>query len=165
MAIVNLSAQWYTYYQKVKALFAEDPEVSVMYDDKDRKLRLYVDNESKAKALEQLMPSTVDFGNGSINVCVIPGNPVLNESEGYSLLETALRGNDAVNYIKTVSMYGGVFTYVVFRKEVVQYFNDDLTDIEGKCSTLYEDLAREVLSRACRSNREYSGVFFCTDST
>ena len=38
------------------------------------------------------------------------------------------------------------FTYVVFEKEVVQYWNDNLGDINGLRSTLYQDLAKEIFA-------------------
>ena len=47
-------------------------------------------------------------------------------------------------------------TYVVFVNEVVQYFNDDLGDVYGQCSTLYQEIAKDVFG-------ETEGVFFCTD--
>ena len=55
----------------------------------------------------------------------------------------------------------GVFTnpvsYVIFEKKVVQFFNDDLSDAHGNMTTLYKDVAKDVLG-------EHHGVFFCTDN-
>ena len=48
-------------------------------------------------------------------------------------------------------------TYVVFVKEVVQYFNDDLGDANGVCSTLYQDIAKRLFTST-------EGVFFCTNT-
>lgn len=50
------------------------------------------------------------------------------------------------------------FTYVVFEKEVVQYWNDNLADYNGLTSTLYQDLAKEIFEDA-----NLDGVYFCTD--
>ena len=46
--------------------------------------------------------------------------------------------------------------YVIFANKVVQYFNDSLSDAHGVCSTLYQDIARDVFGDDC-------GVYFCTD--
>lgn len=48
--------------------------------------------------------------------------------------------------------------YVVFKNCVVQFFNDNLNDIYGNISTLYQDIAREIFADA-----EWEGVFYCTD--
>lgn len=73
------------------------------------------------------------------------------------MYKAAFEGNAAFNYLETVE---GVFTnpisYVVFANEVVQFFNDDLNDIHGLKSTLYEDIARDVFEKK-------DGMCFCTD--
>ena len=48
------------------------------------------------------------------------------------------------------------FNFVVFVPEVVQFYNDDLGDINGLCSTLYQDLAKDLFG-------EEAGIYFCTD--
>lgn len=40
--------------------------------------------------------------------------------------------------------------------KVVQYFNDDLGDAHGVCSTLYQEIAKDVFG-------EHEGIFFCTN--
>ena len=46
--------------------------------------------------------------------------------------------------------------YVVFKNRVVQFFNDNLNDIYGNISTLYQEIASDVF-------KEISGVNYCTD--
>jgi len=46
--------------------------------------------------------------------------------------------------------------YVVFKPEVVQFWNDNLHDPHGLVSTLMEDVARAVIG-------EEDGVMFTTD--
>jgi hypothetical protein len=43
----------------------------------------------------------------------------------------------------------------VFEKKVVQFFNDQLDDINGNKSTLYQDIAKDVFEK-------HEGVYFCT---
>lgn len=73
-----------------------------------------------------------------------------------SLYKAAFAGNPIVSYIETVDGFGNPLNYIVFEKEVVQYFNDNLGDIHGIESTLYQDLAEEVFD-------EHDSIFFCTD--
>ena len=158
MAIVNLSAPWMTFYKKVNALFKNDLEVFVLYDDEAKEIKLFVDNPDKADALAQLIPVTHEFGNVTLKVTVVPPNKVRYGEPAEASFETALAGNGAFSYAVTV---GGVLpfdiTYVVFKKEVVQFFNDDLSDIHGNCTTLYQNIAEDVFGKR-------SGVFFCTDN-
>lgn len=38
-----------------------------------------------------------------------------------------------------------VLNYCVFKKEIIQFWNDDLSDINGVCSMITSELAREIL--------------------
>jgi hypothetical protein len=74
------------------------------------------------------------------------------------LIKKALKGNPVLSYDQAVE---GVMTnplhYFVMRNEVAQFWNDNLHDINGRESYLYEDLAREIIG-------EDDGVMFCTNT-
>lgn len=155
MSKLGLSSPWVNFYKELEALFAKDPEVKVVYDEEKNDVKLYVDNLAKADALAQLLPVERTFGNITITVTVIPAN-----KEGASkiqLFRTAFEGNGAFNYTASAE---GIFTnpihYVVFANEVVQYFNDDLSDAHGVRSTLYQDIAEDVFEN-------HESVYFCTN--
>ena len=152
---VTLSPPWTTYYRKLVALFNGDEDVKIEYDNGDTTVSIYVEGEAKADAIERLLPKEVDFGNVTLTINVVPANTVdatLND------LKIAFAGNKNVTDIVTTGGGFGTFpmTYVVFKKEVIQFFNDDLTDLHGLCSTLNEDIAKEVFG-------DINGVCFCTD--
>ena len=88
-----------------------------------------------------------------MEIVIIPSNDNVTKSD---LIKAALAGNPIVSYVEHIEVLSNPIDYIVFEKEVVQYFNDNLGDIHGVESTLYEDLAREVFE-------EHDGVFFCTD--
>lgn len=164
MAKLNLSPPWVVYYRKLSAFFKEDSEVRITYDDIEQEIKLYVDNAEKAVALENLLPSEQNFGNVTLYITIVPANQTTFDSvkAGYSTKMTdivrALINNKAVTGIKIVD---GIMTnkmvFVIFRKEVVQWFSDDIGDYHGICSTLYQDLAKEIFGNI-------DGVFFCTDN-
>ncbi len=166
MAKLKLSAPWCTYYRQVQAMFKHDKEIRVMYDEDAREIKLYVDNETKAAALSQLLPDTMTFGNVSLNITIIPSNmdkatdiKSVVFKDAIDLIQAALDGNGAVAQFYPVErVFINRMLYVAFQKEVVQFFNDDLSDIRGMCSTLYANIANELFGRL-------NGVFFCTDST
>lgn len=157
MAKVNLSAPWVTFYHEIEALFGSDPEIKIIYDESENDIRLYVDNAGKAAALSELLPAERKYGNVTIKVTVIPSNELA--ASPVSAYETAFENNPVFAYAKTVpgTIYAMPASYVVFKNRVVQYFNDDLSDVNGNCSTLYQEIAKDVFGTD-------AGVFFCTDT-
>ena len=156
MAKVGLSAPWINYYREIEAMFKDDPEVKILYDEDANEIRLYVDNTIKADALSELLPVEKTFGAVTIRTTIIPSNTAVSNSR-VNLIEAAFKGNPALSYVQTIH---GLFTndlnYVVFKNKVVQYFNDDLSDVNGFKSTLYQDIAKDIFG-------EQENVFFCTD--
>ena len=143
MAKVELSPPWVTYVNEVAALFKEDPQIKMQYDESNLELKLLVDNPAKA------------FGNVTLKIFVIPANR-LRENK-IEIYKAAFEGNPIVSRIETVTDSAWTyFNYIVFRKEVVQYYNDDLGDIDGIHSTLYQEIAKDVLEGG-------TGIYFCTE--
>lgn len=152
---VNLSSPWVLYYHEIEALFKEDPDVIVTFDAEHYVLKLFVKGVDKADALTQLLPTEKQFGNVVLKIEVIPAN-VLGSST-LALFRKAFDGNAAVSYIKTVDgLYNNKLNFIVFANKVVQYFTDDLGDINHVRSTLYQDIAKEIFG-------EHEGIFYCTD--
>ena len=154
MAKINLSAPWVSYYHQIEALFQYDDEVCVIYDETNCEITLRVETASKATALDALLPHEVTFGNVTLKITVVPANE---DDSKVAMLARAFEGNPALSYIQEVSMPSSdAIHYVVFANEVVQYWNDDLSDVNGNCSTLYQEIAKDVFG-------DIPGVFFCTE--
>ena len=155
MANLKLAAPWTIYYEEIKALFGSDPDIKVSVDDEEKVVRLYVDGEEKAEALEKLLPAEKTFGNVTVRTVVIPGNELTEKK--LSWFQAALAGNPVFSFTKTNE---GVFTiplsYVVFKNRVVQFFADNLQDVNGNITTLYETIAKDVFG-------ETPDICFCTD--
>lgn len=155
MAKLKLSSPWVEYYHAVNAFFKEDSSVHVIFDEENSEINMFVDNDRKAAALDRLMPKEKQFGNVTLHITVYPSNYFRNQK--YDLAHAAFDGNGALSFIRTVEgVMSNNITYVVFKNKVVQYFNDDLGDINGQCSTLYQDIAKKIFN-------EIDGVFYCTD--
>ena len=164
MAKLNLSPPWVVYYRKLSAFFKEDSEVRITYDEIEQEIKLYVDNAEKAVALENFLPNEQVFGNVILYVTIVPANETTFDSvkAAYSTNSNDIVricfNNKAVVGIKVVDgIMTNRMTFVIFRKEVVQYFTDDIGDYHGIYSTLYQDLAKEIFGNI-------DGVFFCTDN-
>ena len=158
MENTKLSPPWITFVNEIKALFADDMEVKVMYDDNNYIVKLFVDNADKADALTKLMPEQKVFGNITIHIEVIPSNT--DDLTKEQLFDKAFRGNPAMDMCVAVDTPFGDITYVVFKKKVVQFYNDQLDDINGNKSMLFQDIARDIFN-----TEESDGhVFFCTNA-
>ena len=153
---IKLISPWMEYYHKIQAFFKKDSKVHVIMSEDEKTIDLYVEDAAKADALAMMLPNEVKFGNVTVYVCVIPPNGEEAESTG-DMYHDAFCTNEAFSFSRTVSgIMTNDITYVVFKNEVVQYYNDDLGDIYGQRSCLYENLAREIFTDA-------HGVYFCTD--
>ena len=139
---VNLATPWATFYTELEMLFEKDPCVKLQFEDGDEKvIKIYVDSTAKADALAKILPAEKTFGNVVVKVEVIPAN--VDEKSLFDLYKDAFYGNPIVDKFESTS-FPMEFNYILFKKEVVQYFNDDLSDYNGMESTLYEDIAKDV---------------------
>ena len=157
---LKLSPPWITYVNEVNALFGEDPDINITYDNSKMKLALYVKGAEKAAAISQLMPLEKNFGNISLKIFVIPENGgklhLIKDKERIFIY--AFENNPVLSFVLTTpsDIWDFNSIYVIFKNEVVQFFNDNLKDIRGNMSTLYQDIAEDVFE-------EMYGVSYCTD--
>lgn len=140
---VKLSPPWVAYYHKVFTLFERDPDVTIHFSEKEPELRLLVTGAAKAEALSKLMPESVAFGNVILKIIVVPANEEPSVSE---LLKIAFAGNNILQYVATSDTPFGVKNYAVFDRGIAQFYNDEMGDIHGVKSMLYEDVARDVFT-------------------
>lgn len=161
MAKIKLAAPWTTLYREFQAFFKNDPDVKVVFDENGPELKLYIEDPEKAEALTQLLETSRTFGNVTMKITVVPANGAqsLTATDDISLLKIALKGNIAVAQIVDIPnrIIGNPLCYVAFKREVVQFFNDNLGDLHGLTSTLYENVANDIFTT-------HNGVCFCTDT-
>ena len=169
MARINLAAPWDKYYNKMMAFFAEDSDVTILYDSEAKNIKVLVQDPAEAEALMHLLNSEVDFGGVKLLITVVPANETtgdikkffsgLSNEENYTTLyQRSLMYNNLYAYTKTIeNIMGFNAVFIVFKKQVVQYYNDNLGDLNGMKSTLAENIARDIFV-------PHNGVFFCTDT-
>ena len=150
----KLSAPWATQYRKIEAMFGGDPDIKLEYvagDGEDPVVKMFIDGQDKADAIEKFY----DFGNVKMKVEVIPANK---KESAESLFRTAFEGNPAFSYAVTAEgIFTNPITYVVFKNKVVQFWNDDLSDVNGNETTLFETIAPSLFEPV-------EGVCYCTDT-
>ena len=158
---VNLSPPWVTYANEVNAMFRDDFDVDVRTSDDNCTIKLYVKKADKAAALTKLLKSVATFGNIIVGIVVIPANNDttidVDNMKTVDLYKVAFKDNPALEEI--VEKSEGLpfaMNYVVFRNQVVQFYNEDLSDPLGMCSTLYQTIADHIF------NRDLYPIFFST---
>lgn len=153
MKRTNISAPWITFSKEVEQLFKRDPEVKVLYNDKNKELTLLVTDYEKTEALKKILPEKKEFGNVAVHLKVLYKEYVKTTED---IFNAAFKGNPAFKYTFAFKTDTNPITYVVFAKEVVQYWNDDMSDPHGITSTLYQNIANNVF--------EHDGAIYSTDS-
>lgn len=153
---LKLSSPWNTYVRQVKAMFGKDPEIDIEYSEDDMELKLFVRNFLKADALQTLMPDCKEFGNVVLKIMVVPPNKMKCDTD--VLIKHAFEGNPVFKDAVMIRPEGtsNPFTYAVFANSTVQMWNDNLADPNGLVTTLYQDVAQEVLDLP-------KGVYCCTE--
>ena len=160
---VGLQSPWVTLRNKLDAFFREDQYVTVEQipedsgAEKDINIIVAGDKE-KANALSVLLVDCIHMGNIIVNVVVSndDGTPIdFMDDTDVELIKKALSGNPEFDDIKEiVDPMHMTHTYVLFRPNVIQFWNDDISDYYGNWNGLMEDIAREIF--------DVDGINFCT---
>ena len=160
----KLSPPWVLFKNEIQALFGQDPDIEIEHidDDYNHVIKLLVKDNDKASALNELLPVSKTFGNVEVEIEVCPTNEkdVIASTFDWdraTLYKAAFHNNPVFAFVHVVEgIFASNFTYVVFKNRVVQFFNDNLQDVYGNISTLYQEIAKDVFYNEDR-------VFFCTD--
>ena len=163
MKKLNLKAPWYTYQNKLKALFERDPDITVgdVFEpgdgESDYAIDFEVRNHEKYKALDRTLKKNLIFGNVTLDIIIYDMANVEPVRPGIELFTTIFNGNPIVKDIKDVKDFTDTeHCFIEFQPEVIQFYNDDIADYNGNWSGLAQDIAREVFGDEVR------GVHFCT---
>jgi len=160
---LKILAPWVIVERKFEALFDGDPQIAcnIDYSGAAPAIVLACNNGDKVTALQQILPEDISFGGVTLKI-VVDGTPsnraFTNKKE---LFEVAFSGNPAFAYaVSPVDEGYNWFSmvYVVFNNTVVQFFADNLNDCHGIISTLYQDIAAELLTGPATQ-----GVYFNTN--
>ena len=161
MLNVKLEAPWFTWQKQAAKLFERDPDIIVgeLYEldgDCQYGIDIEVRDHEKFVALDRALPSVKEFGNIKVAITLFDEENASTNPD-VTLYETIFRGNPILDRVEDkVDQTGTHIGYVIFKPEVLQFFDDNLQDINGNWSGLAQDIAGEVFDNGFR------GVFFCT---
>lgn len=156
---LKIAPPWITYVNQVSQLFKHDPDIEINYNNDIPEVILTINNPDKATAISKLLPCEAWFGGVKLLVTINAKFSNRTFKTPAELFNVAFERNPVFAFTHSVqNIFSNSLTYVVFKNKVVQFFNDNLNDIYGNISTLYEDLASDVFSEA-----DVRGVCYCTD--
>ena len=112
----------------------------------------------KIAALEKVIKNVFNLGNVTLTVNFVHER----EDEDVTAQDfiDAFEGNS--NFVTVEETSKGLFqnlVYVIFAKEILQFFNDDLSDIYGNANLIVADAANDV----CNKSKEKE-MYFCTSN-
>jgi hypothetical protein len=160
MGQLGLQAPWITIWNYVKVMFAKDESVRVSSIEKipsnsigRYEFDIIATDNDKAAAIKDILKQDYDFGNVALHINVGAGTNIFHDvdsNKGNGEIEIddfkrAFKENPAIDEIlEIVDIAGITHYYVMFKREVVSFFNDDLTDPFGAWNGIYEDIAKEI---------------------
>ncbi len=144
---VKKSAPWVSYVVLLKMLFENDPDVRIIYRDETPYIvDINITGEKKFEAATKLIGETKKFGNVVLTIRYHLSNPVKKEKSKKELFKALFEGNPILTDVVTVDLpdTSNNITYFLFKDEVVQYWDDDLSNPHGMVSTLWEEIMKEL---------------------
>ncbi|PFA62207.1 hypothetical protein CN378_21610 [Bacillus sp. AFS015802] len=157
---VQLSPPWITYFNELKNTIGTDPEVTMgplIPVDSQYIAIVTTTNNEKAAALATLLDPSIEFGNVTLTVIIVnneqeivTGLPCpLRSFAVAELVQVALEGNPYFErvVVKPQLPGGPNAVYPVFKAEVIQFFNDDISNLcnsfTGVASTVFSDVMKD----------------------
>lgn len=157
--MVGIEAPWHNYYKKVYGLFNVDKELNISditeNGDGSYEFTISSKNGDKLCAIESLLGYGRVFGNTKVLIRYAYENGQdLDWSEVYRL---AFEGNPFFKEVIDIDMpFQENLSYAVFNKDIITFYDDNLSDIHGNSHYIVADIVKDVVAD--------TGLFVCTDS-
>lgn len=148
----RLSPPWYIHRNKLNALFKEDDQVTigelVEGPNGQYTAEITVSDKEKQAALQQIILQNVNIGNVKLTFTFADplDIPQANDDVSLDTFIAAFKGNPIlVKAMNAVNPWEIPVNIAIFRKEVIQFWADNMADFYGNYNGLAVDIAREVL--------------------
>jgi len=154
---VKINPPWRECHLMVTSIFGKDSDVFIreLYAaEGGHGFIMQIPNEEKAVAIRTLLPRVINFGNSSLTIIIIGRHETASEikpldtvADPEKLIKDAFTGNKRLSRVLSRDMGGFVNVACVFKPEVVQFYNDDLSDIFGNYNALAQDIMKCLLDK------------------
>ncbi|MCL2446093.1 MAG: hypothetical protein FWD06_04950 [Oscillospiraceae bacterium] len=154
--LIGLSPPWYTFFNMVKYSIGNDQCVNVLdmqeISEQSFLIPIDVDCCDKARALATIVVSYKKFGNINVYVEVLhhgnvvqPGAAPKGLESLVKLYQQALETNRCFQCVEFRKIFDSVLLFPVFERTVIQFFNDDLSDLYNNFNGIAANVFAEVL--------------------
>jgi hypothetical protein len=156
----GLQSPWVIFHKGIYNLFTQDPDITVeptirKCGDGLYETHISSSNFEKLNALKKIIKNEIQMGN--ILVRVIFDYDAPTDSISADDWKTAFEGNPLFKDIVSVpTPTGGAVNYVLFTRDILTYFVDDVTDLYGNKHIIVADLVKQVVN-------ETIGINICTE--
>ena len=153
---LRLSPPWYTYFNLIKHSIGRDRCVEVLDMEEmpsgDFSVSIDVKDRNKALALSAIIVPAKSFGRIDVYTSILHCGRAVTPSEQPQNLRTlirtveeALNTNHYFECVKSGRLFGSNIIFPIFKKSVIQFFNDDLSDFYNNFNGVAADVFAEVL--------------------
>lgn len=161
-ANLKLSAPWVTYFKMVYNLLSVDPEIKMpktITEGEGGKCSFWIEspNATKIIALSKVLKNEIQMGNITITIsfrCINDDFCVdlQNDVTGADYTD-AFSGNPLFSKVVSEIFPGGAKVYyAVFKREIISFFNDDMTDYHANAHFIVADLVKQVSNESTTVN-------------
>lgn len=145
----SLEAPWGTYLNELYNLFKFDSEVSVssisFVSESIYKATITSTNYNKLMALKKILYNEIIFGNVTLKIAFDYKAPT--DEDNSQAWRDAFEGNPLFDKIETVvAPDGSNVNYAIFGRDIISFFNDDLSDYHGSKHMIVADIVKDVTS-------------------
>lgn len=158
--MLGIEAPWYTYYKKIYNLFSGDSELTIddelgEFEDGNYEFMISSKNGDKLNAIEKVLGYGRDFGG--VKVIIKYGYENKPEDNWAEIYKTAFDGNPLFQEVVEYEMpLLGTNTYAIFKKNIISFYDDNLSDYHGNSHFIVADLVKDVIASP--------EVFICTSN-
>lgn len=171
--------QWYTLWRKIYFTLSQDEEVSVsgLNKENDNKYNIIITAKkmNKAYALSKIIKQVFTFGNVKVDIILRNNNIDVStdtkEDEQFTdeelciLIYEAFRNNKLFKGVvlvskKEESLFAGKVV-ILFDKEVLQFYNDDVTDIFGNFNELAAHVFADIIKFMYKDKQDKDIFVLC----
>lgn len=156
---VGMSSPWVHYARQLGMLLTADDTTVEMVSIDDTKKKVIIRSESldKVTAFMELLPKIIIFDTVALYIDIIPAN----KPDTVAMFKTIFNNSPIVDKIVTIQPEGtsNPFTYILFKKEVAEYWDDNLGNPHGFMFDLYQNIADNVF------DDHHDGIIFSTSSS
>ena len=162
---LTLQSPWVTYFKMVYNLLTADPEIKMpksITEGEGGKCSFWIEssNSTKIIALSKILKNEIQMGNITVTIsfrCTddveVGENSVVTGTD----YTDAFTGNPLFSKVVTEIFPGGAKVYyAVFKREIITFFNDNMTDYHANSHFIVADIVREIAN-------EDSAVNVCTE--